>query len=74
VWQQTEPPHINKDPLPLNVVTSRQARQAPSTSQLKRLETIYNRHWLISVRELDAGCVPPDTKKQEWNLNIENAT
>jgi len=63
--QQTEPPHINKERSPLSVLIARQGRQAPSTSQLKRLDTIYNRHWLVNVRELGAACFLPDTKKQE---------
>jgi len=65
VIQQTEPPHINKDPSPLSVLTARQGRRAPSTSQLQGLDTSYNRHWLINVRELGAVCVSLDAKKQE---------
>jgi hypothetical protein len=36
--QQTEPPHIKTDPSPLRVLFTRQGRQAPSMSQLKRLD------------------------------------
>jgi hypothetical protein len=35
---QTEPPHINTDPSPLSVVVTRQGRQVPSKSRLKRLD------------------------------------
>jgi len=65
VIQQTQPPHINKDPSPLSPLTARQGRQALSTSQVERLDASYNRHWLINVRELGAACVLPDKKKQE---------
>lgn len=37
--QQTQPPHINKDPSPLVVLIERQGRQAASVSQLRRLAT-----------------------------------
>jgi hypothetical protein len=56
--RQTEPPHTNADPYPLSILTTRQGKQAPSTSQLKSLDTRHNRHWLISnVREFGAVCV-----------------
>jgi hypothetical protein len=69
--RQSKPPHISKDPSTLSILTERVGRQAPSMSQLKRLDTRHNSH---SVRELGAMCVPPKTKKltkfKGWECNI----
>ena len=45
--RQTQPHHINKDPFPVSILTARQGRQAPSTSQLKNSDKRHNRHWLM---------------------------
>ena len=37
---------------PLSILTARQGRQAPSMSQLKRLDTSHNRHWLMQCKRI----------------------
>jgi hypothetical protein len=41
-----------KDPSSLSVLTKRQGRQVPFTSQLKRLDKSYNRHWHIQCKRI----------------------
>jgi len=48
----TESPHINIDLLPVDVWTAKQGRPAPSTIQLKRLDTNHNRHWLMQLKRI----------------------
>ena len=55
LWQ-IQPPHINNDPSPFGILTARQGRQAPSTSQLKRLDTRHNRHWFMQCKRIQC-CV-----------------
>jgi hypothetical protein len=71
---QTEPPHINKEPSPLNILMARQGRQAPSTGQLKRLNTRHNRHWLMQCKRIWCRVCSAKNKKQEQNSSVENAT
>jgi len=53
--------------------TASQRRRAPSTSQLKRLDSRHD-PGSGSVRELGSVCVPPKTKTHEQNTSVENAT
>jgi len=50
--RQSEPPHISKDPSTPSITTERQGRQAPSMSQLKRLDTRHSSHWLMQCERI----------------------
>jgi hypothetical protein len=73
LWQ-IQPPHINNDPSPFGILTARQGRQAPSTSQLKRLDTRHNRHWSMQCKRIQ-GCVcsAKDTETRQTS-SFENTT
>jgi len=73
LWQ-TKPPHINKDPFPLSILTARQGRQTPATSQLKRLDTRYNRHWLMQRERVQCSVCSTKNKETKQNSRVENAT
>jgi hypothetical protein len=54
--------------------TRRQGRQAPSTSELKRLHTRHNTLSPLKGREHGGVHALLRTKKQECNSSVQNAT
>jgi hypothetical protein len=67
--KQTEPFHINEEhPSQLFVLTARQGRQVPSTSQLNDLTQATTDIGLCSVREFGTVSVPPKTKKTRMKV------
>jgi hypothetical protein len=64
----------HKDPSTLSVLTERKGRQAPSMSQLERLDTRHNSHWLMQCKRIRCHVCSTKTKKQERNSRVENAT
>ena len=73
LWQ-TEPPHINKNPSPLSLLTARQGRKTPSTCQLKRLHTRQNRHWLMQCESVQFSVCSTKNKETKQNSRVKNAT
>jgi hypothetical protein len=65
VLQKTEPSHINEDPSQLFVLTARQGRQVPSTSQLNDLTQATTDIGLCNVREF--GSVYSTRNKETKN-------
>jgi len=73
--RQSEPPHISKDPSTLSILTESEGRQAPSMSQLKRLDTRHNNHWLMQCKRIrchvcSAKNKETRTKFKGWECNI----
>ena len=54
--QQTDTSHIKNEPSLISILTARQGSQAPSTSQLTRLDTRHNRHWFMQCKRIQC-CV-----------------
>jgi hypothetical protein len=64
-----QPPHINKHPSPLSVLTERQGRQVPSMSQLNRLDTSHNRHWSLQCNRIRC-CVFRQKQRKKNKIQV----
>ena len=72
-WVMTNRAAPHQYASPLECFDSKPRQQAPSTSQLKRLDTSNNRHWLMQYKRICCH-VCSAKKKQKWNSGVENAT
>jgi hypothetical protein len=72
-WVVTNRAAPHQYTFPLECFDSKPRWQAPSTSQLKRLDTSHNRHWLMQYNTIWHH-VCSAKNKQKQNSGVENAT
>jgi hypothetical protein len=74
-WVMTNGATTHQYTSPLSVLATRQRRQVSSTTQLKRLDTSHNKHWLMQWKWIwcRVCSAEREREREKKNSSVENA-